>query len=248
MDIGRFISQIDTCFNRNDIKGARECSKFWEQEAREEKDDRALLAVLNEQMGIYRREKRKQKSLSICEECLFLIEKLGIQDSVSGATIMVNVATTKSFFKQEEDALKLYDRAAEIYENSKKTFCYEYASLLNNRAGTLRALKRYDLAEKNWFKAVEILKEEGNHDSDVAISLSMLALMAYETDPTAVGKITMLLDEAWDCLNSERIIRDGNYAYAMKKCAPIFAYFRREIEAQALNETADEIYGKKFEV
>ena len=51
-----------------------------------------------------------------------------------------------------------------------------------------------------------------------------------------------LLDEAWDFLNSQKLIRDGNYAYVLRKCAPSFDYFQRPIEAQALRDVAKEIY------
>ena len=34
IDVSRFISRLDTCFNHNDMGGARECLQYWEAEAR----------------------------------------------------------------------------------------------------------------------------------------------------------------------------------------------------------------------
>lgn len=53
-----------------------------------------------------------------------------------------------SFFGEEEKGLELYGKAAAIYEKEGRTETYEYAALLNNKAGTLYALKKYDEAER----------------------------------------------------------------------------------------------------
>ncbi len=82
--------------------------------------------------------------------------KLGLTQNLSGATIFVNAATTLSFFGEEEKGLELYGKAAAIYEKEGRTETYEYAALLNNEAGTLYALKKYDEAEAMRESAKEI--------------------------------------------------------------------------------------------
>ena len=242
IDIQRFLNRLDSCFNKNDMKAARECITFWEEEARKMNDERGLLIVLNEAVGFYRRSKKKSKAIKAMEESLELVEKLGLSQTLSGSTIYINAATTLSFFGREEEGLELYDKAAKCFEAENKTDTYEYAALLNNKAGTLNELKRYDEAEKNWLKAIEILKAEGKHDGEIAISLVMLAHLTFDRDDNAYDEVEALLDEAWEYINSTRQIRDGNYAYVLRKCAPSFDYFQRPIEAQALREVAQEIY------
>ena len=70
----------------------------------------------------------------------------------------------------------------------------------------------------------------------------MLAHLTFDRDDNAYDEVEALLDEAWEYINSTRQIRDGNYAYVLRKCAPSFDYFQRPIEAQALREVAQEIY------
>lgn len=241
INIARFIERLDGCFNRNDMKAARECIEYWEAEARRLGDDRGLLTVLNEAVGFYRRSQKKSRALRAMEESLSLVEKLGLTWSPSGATIYINAATTLSFFGREEEGLRLYDRAAGCYKSSNLTETYEYAALLNNRAGTLNELKRYDEAEENWKEAIEILKTVGFHDGEIAISLAMLAHLTFDRDNTAYQKVEALLDEAWEYLNSDNQAKDGNYAYVLRKCAPSFEYFQRPMEAQALRDVAREI-------
>ena len=67
--IPRFIDRLDTCFIRNDMKGARDCIRFWENEARRLGDKRGLLTVLNEAIGYYRRTKKKARACRFTENC-----------------------------------------------------------------------------------------------------------------------------------------------------------------------------------
>ena len=242
IQVSRFIAKLDACFDHNDLRGARETIAAWEQEARALRDDRGLLSVLNEAVGFYRRTQKRGKALAAMQECLDLVERLGLQDQLSGATVFINAATTLNFFGQEEKSLDLYEKAAGCYERSGAAETYEYAALLNNKAAALNALKRYDEAESHWRQAVEILKKEGRHDGEIAISLVMLAHLTYDRDETATDRVEALLDEAWEYINSSHQPRDGNYAYILRKCAPSFEYFQRPEAAQALREVAKEIY------
>lgn len=242
VSVRRFIDQLDRCFDRNDMKAARQCLEQWEARARDWGDDRGLLTVLNEAVGFYRRTQKRGRAMAAMEECLSLVEKLALDDSLSGATVFINAATTLAFFDQPEKGLALYDRAAACYTAQGKTDTYEYAALLNNSAAALNALKRYDEAEARWQQAVEILKKEGRHDGELAISLVMLAHLTFDRDDTAYAQVESLLDQAWDYLNSPNQPRDGNYAYVLRKCAPSFDYFQRPEAAQALREVAKEIY------
>lgn len=245
INISRFIAKLDSCFDRNDLKAAKECIEYWEKEARERGDDRALLTVLNEAVGFYRRTQKRGRALAAMEESLTLVDKLGLPDKLSGATIYINAATTLSFFGKEEEGLQLYDKAARCYEIERHTETYEYAALLNNKAGTLNALKRYDEAERDWVQAIEILKEIGGHAGEIAISLVMLAHLTFDRDTTSYEKVEKILDEAWEYINSDDQTKDGNYAYVLRKCAPSFDYFKRHDETEAMREVAKEIYNKR---
>ena len=240
--VSRFIDKLDGCFAHNDMKGARECIQFWENEARRVDDRKGLLTVLNEAVGYYRRTQKRTRALEAAEECLKLVDALGLSETVSAATVYINAATTRSFFGNEEEALALYRRAASCFEAEHRTESYEYAALLNNRAATLYALKQYAEAETDWLAAVDILKRIGYHAGDIAVSLIMLAHLTFDRDDTAYDKVEALLDEAWEYINSEDQLKDGNYAYILRKCAPSLEYFQRKDEAQACRDVANEIY------
>lgn len=243
----RFIAKLDECFDRNDMKAACEWIESRKKEARDIGDDRGLLTVLNEAVGYYRRTQKRGKADKAMRESLDLVEKLGLSQTLSGATIFINAATTLSFFGEEEKGLALYDKAAKVYEQEGRIETYEYAALLNNKAGALYTLKRYDEAERDWKKSIEILCKIGRHAGEIAISLVMLAHLTFNRDNTSYDRVESLLDEAWEYINSDDQSKDGNYAYVLRKCAPSFDYFKRRDEAEAMREVAKEIYNDNKE-
>ncbi len=248
IDIERFIKKLDSHFNKNDLLGAKECLSFWEIEARNAGDDRALLTILNEYLGFCRRVNDKDKAIETIDECIKLIDKLSISNTIGAATIYVNAATTSSHFGNVEQGILLYEKAKKCYIDLNKKDTYEYASLLNNSAGVFCTLKKYDEAEKNYLEAIEILKLNGKYDGEIALSLVMLAHTIYDKndnpDDSVYEKIESLLDESISYLKSDRIVRNGNFAFILDKIAPSYEYFKRYDVAKAIKNMSKEIYNK----
>ena len=101
---------------------------------------------------------------------------------------------------------------------------------------------KLDLAEDCLHRAVAVLAEEGSHPYDIAVSYCVLA-QVYQKNANGSKKSLQSLDEAWQILCRDDIPRDGDYAYALTKCYPIFAAFGMDLQAEALRQTAEEIYG-----
>ena len=246
IDIDRFIKKLDEYFNKNDLPSAGDCLAFWEGEARNAKDDRALLTILNEYLGYCRRVNDEEKAIATIEECKSLIDKLNLTNKISAATIFINAATTSAHFGNHEAGLALYDKAKKCYIDLDKKDTYEYATLLNNSAGVLNTLKKYDEAEKNYLEAIDILKRIGGHDGEIALSFVMLAHITFDrvddADDKTYEQVENLLDEAIKYLTSDKIVRDGNFAFILDKCAPSFDYFKRPGQAKAMRELSQQIY------
>lgn len=248
IDVDSFLKKLDSYFNKNDLLGAGECLSFWENEARNENDDRGLLTVLNEYLGYCRRVNNKDKAIITIDECKSLIDKLGISNTIGAATIFINAATTSAHFGNAEEGIQLYEKAKKCYIDSDKSETYEYATLLNNSAGVLNTLKKYNDAEKNYYEAINILKKIGNRDGEIALSLTMLAHITFDRsdnpDDSVYEKVESLLDEAIKYIKSETIVRDGNFAFILDKIAPSFEYFKRMGQAKAMRNLSKEIYSK----
>ena len=248
INIDRVLKKLDEFFNNNDLYGAGEYLSFWECEARNTNDDRALLSILNEYLGYCRRVNNKEKAIDTIDECKLLIDKLGILNTISAATIIINAATTSAHFGNEKEALTFYDKAKKCYIEYNKTNTYEYATLLNNSASVMSIIKKYDDAERNYLEAIEILKKIGNHEGEIALSLTMLAHITFDKacdpDDSIYQKVESLLDEAITFLKSDKIVRDGNFAFILDKIAPSFDYFKRPGQAKAMRNLSKEIYSK----
>ena len=245
IDTARFISRLDGYYEVNDLEGAGRHLEYWEAEARRLGDLRGLLTILNEELGFCRRTSDTDQADRVSTETEKLLNQIA-PDGLSGAVIYVNLATTLSAFGNYEKSLVFYETADELYHKMGAELSYEYAALLNNKASALTGICQTDDAEKCINKAVEILKKIGDHDGEIALSLVTLAHLTYDRDETAVPEVEKILDDAWEFVNSSSITRDSKYAFVLTKCAPSFRYFKREMEALAMEEVAKEIYGRRL--
>ncbi len=240
INVSRFIQKLDGFFKTNDLKGAGEHIEYWKNEAIKLNDKRGLLSVLNEVLGYSRRVGQKEKGLKAVEKVVDLIEELGLKDALSSATIFVNAATTLKEFNEPQKAYEYYLIAQEIFNKNGKTDGYEYASLFNNSSATLIELGRIKEGEDALNKAIEILDATNNYHAERALSrinLAHLVFDAYED----YARVESLLDSAWELVCEDKR-RDENYAFLISKIAPSLKYFKRETEAEALTEIANEIY------
>lgn len=244
INVGRFIAKLDECFKTDDLAEAARTVEYWENEARSLNDACGLLSVLNEEIGLYRRMNEKDKALRAVRLAKEIVD-FSENNDVSRATVMVNAATTLKAFGYPAEGLPYFDKAEEIYIDNGKKDSFEHAALLNNKSSSLCDLKRYDEGEKCLNYAIEILKKEGKHDGEIAVSLINLAHLTYDRDENSYEAVEAILDKAWEYINSENQPHDANYAFIISKCAPSLRYFKRELEAEALEQTAAEIYGNK---
>lgn len=108
INLARFFAKLDEIFSRGDLAAAGRLIEYWERDARSIGDENGLLYVLNEETGFFRRTGEKEKGLAAVEEALALAEKLGICETVSGATVIINCATTmKAFGEAEKPCLSM---------------------------------------------------------------------------------------------------------------------------------------------
>lgn len=245
VNISRFIQKLDSYLAVNDLAGATRHLEYWESEARSNNDIKGLTAILNEQVGLFRRTGEKDKAMLAVDSLLELLKGDISQCGKSYATMLVNIATTLKAFDRQSDAMKYYDMAEKSFVDLGLNMSYEYAAFQNNMAACLCDLAMFDKAEKCFDEAIRILTVDGQHDGEIAVSLVNKAHMIFERDSEAYEAVEETLDLAWEYINSDRQPHDANYAFILSKCAPSFRYFGREIEADALEEVAKEIYGTK---
>ncbi len=243
--VARVISKIDALFEQNNLQEVGRVLEYWQQEARALHDQKGLLSILNEQLGYYRKIADKQKGLSTVEEVLGLLECE--EDSVSSATVYLNLATTMKAFGKAQEAMAHYQKAQQIYEQNLDEDDFRLAGLYNNMATALCELKSFDMALEYYQKAVDVLGKK-QVCAELAVTYVNMAHLHYEKSQNeglnCEETIDKLLVLAFECLDDKSLARDGNYAFVCSKCAPSYAFFGYFLQKQELEKRASEIYNK----
>lgn len=240
--VGRVIEKLDTLLSKNDLTGAERLLEYWITEAQMLDDARGELSLVNEMLGLSRRLGNKEKGTAAISRALFLLEKTKMDSTVSGATILLNAATTKKAFGDPENAAILYEKTAAIYlalgldEKDSR-----YAAFYNNYATTLVDLARFDEAQALYEKALALTREPSTL-LDHAVTLVNMAHMHEAREGIESEKIAESLARAETILVEEVTECTPYYAFVAEKCAPSFDYFGHFFTAKTLRERSREIY------
>ena len=238
--VARVIEKLDECYNKNDMQEAGRLLFYWQEEAKALKDQQGELSIINELLGYLRKIGDVEKGLLAVERAMFLIESLGNTDTVSSATIYLNVATTLKAFKQPKKAIPLFEKAFSIYSKDLEKNRSLLSGFYNNKALTLVDLKDFKGAIKCYNLALENLKFTDRELTDGAITLVNMAHLFDALDDRR--KVVDCLFSANDLLNDERNEFNGYYAYVLEKCAPSFRQFGYEKIADDFEKLSREIY------
>lgn len=269
VSLPRILEKEDRLLDGNDSEGAARHLLYWLSEAESGNDIRGAFRIENELMGLFRKRGMKEEAYLHAQKALMLAEDERIgADSVGAATCYINAATVYKAFSEAEKGIPLFEKARRIYERDVDAGTDgRLGGLYNNMALALTDLGRCDEALSLYARAIELMTAIGGGELEAAVSHlnSCDALMARDAffvnekgescapeDPEASLAVPKETDEAidrhltraWELLNREETRRDGYYAFCAEKCAPSFAYYGREKEAETLSERAKRIYGE----
>ena len=237
----RIIRKMDEYMSRRDYAGAERHLKYWLEEAKMGNDRRGELLIRNELVGHFRKTGNREEALQNGERALDLLKELGFEDSVSGGTTYVNMATACNAFGENERAMELFENARRIYEADRETRAMELfenarriyeadretrpdllGGLYNNMALCCTALERYDQADALFKKALAIMADVPGGGLEQAITFLNMADAAaarYGMEESE-SQVAAYLDKAAALLMDSSIPRDGYYAFVCEKCAP----------------------------
>ncbi len=236
----RVLEKLDNLFAKNDLDAVGRLLEYWEREARNLRDERGLLEILNEEIGYFRRTSEGERALNAIKEAFALIERLEADELLSSATVYLNGATTMKAFGKAQEAMQYYDKAKRIYEKSLQPNDYRFAAYYNNISGAYKDLGDTENAEIACFSALDILKKCGGYLGERAVTHVNLAHIYYDADPCD-ERIYENMDKAWELLMSEQG-RDGNFAFICSKCYPSFGFFGYFEYEKTLKQLSEKIY------
>lgn len=242
--VSRVIEKLDEHLNRDDYESALRHLLYWESEAEFLSDDRGLLTINCELMGLYRKISKKEEAYAAAKSALDLVEDLHLSGSVTSGTVYTNCATVYNAFGDNDLSVALFVKAEAVYEKELDNVDKKLGALYNNFGLTLCALKRYDEAEEKYFKAISVMERFKSGELDVAITHLNLANLYEARDGIEEAYMTIAdcLQAARDILESDTIPRDSYYAFVCEKCANTFGYYGMEDYARELKERSKNIY------
>lgn len=220
--VSRVLQKLDSLLAEKDFDAAEKHLKYWVADARASGDERALLTVINEQIGFYRKTGMEAEALDCAEKALALTECMQLSGTVTMGTTLINAATAYKAFDRAERALPLYEKAKEIYEAELKSDDRRLGGLYNNMALALLDLRRFDEAKALFENALSVMGKISGAEAEMAITYCNMADLS-----SAQGKneVSDYIKKAFELLDTETLPRDSYYAFVCEKCAPAFAYY-----------------------
>ena len=236
------MAKLDAALNREDYSEAKRLLLFWVEETQSAGDQKGELSVQNELIGLYRKLYAAQSALAAAQRSIELVAQLGLGDSVSGATILLNAATNLKAFGQTAAAMEHYEQVQQTYTRLLPENDPLLGAFYNNYALALADIGNVAQAMDCFEKALDIMKLCENGALEMAVTYLNMADLYDMSNPENEQTITALLESALTCLDSPELPRNGYYAFTCRKCAPVFdyyGYFQTKID---LNKRADDIY------
>ena len=132
--VPRIVRELDALYDSGREPEAGRFLEAWREKAAALGDWRGELSLLSELMGHYRRDRNEEKGLRSVEDGLRLIREHRMGGTVSGATVMLNAATTMKCFGQAERSLPFFEHVCRVYAEHLDPNDYRFAGLYNNMA------------------------------------------------------------------------------------------------------------------
>lgn len=179
-----FLHRLDAMFDAHD--DANDIERFLLdslERTRTGHDDAGELTVLNELLGFYRSQGRHADNMPLVPTTLALAERMGLQDTDTWTTTLINAATAMRAAKRHDDAGRLYRQALESAERTLRPDDRRLAALHNNLSMLYSETGRAEDAATELRMALNVLlrsSTDPDTDIDVAATRTNLALVLLD--------------------------------------------------------------------
>ena len=241
IDVRAAVAELDGLYNSGRENEAGAFLDRMRDEARTIGDWRGELSMLSELLGHHRRDGNREKGMAAVNDALDLIRIHRMGNTVSGATVLLNAATTMKCFGRAKESVPIFEHVARVYANNLDPTDYRFGGLYNNMALSYEDVKEYAKAEQSFQLALRVIARCPNPDNELAVTWCNLAELYDKQDPED-PRIGDCMEKAWEHLNAPELPRNGYHAFTISKCAPSFEYFGYFLYAMELKERAERIY------
>lgn len=241
IDVPGVIRELDGLYNAGREKEALALLEQWRDRARARGDWRGELSMLSELLGYHRRDGDREKAMAAVNQALDLIRIHRMGATVSGATVLLNAATTMKAFGRAAESVPIFSHVARVYGENLDPTDYRFAGLYNNMALSYEDLGDYAEAERCFRLALGVIPHSRNPENELAVTWCNLAELYDRQDPED-PRIGECMEKTWELLNAPSLPRDGYHAFTVSKCIPSFDYFGYFLYSRELKERVERIY------
>lgn len=168
MIVEQFYQTLDGLFKNNRTS---EIETFMRQsllQAQEEGDYNGMIAVENELGGLCRAKGELQEAKKLYRDVLHQLSMLGQSETVNYATALINAGDVYIIDKDFQQALSYFEEAERLLKKADLQEDYRMAALYNNISAIYREQGRLPEAERVLARAVAIIAEQDNAQSELA--------------------------------------------------------------------------------
>ncbi|MGN0299205.1 MAG: tetratricopeptide repeat protein [Lachnospiraceae bacterium] len=175
MDINQILIGLDTLFAEDKMEEAEEYMIHHTQAALHEGDLSAVLTLLNELVGYYRSVGKHEQAIAMANQAEQLMISCGFEGTVAFATTLLNKATALRAGGRAAEALNLYEKVKQIYDEQLEENDYLVAGLYNNWSGAFDQEGEYQQALNCLKKAETIISKMENKQIELATTYTNMA-------------------------------------------------------------------------
>lgn len=234
LEILRVKERLDAYFRAGESAKAEALLRYWEAETRASGDRRGLLEILSEEIGFFRDPDEADSAIACAREAAEIVYGEKMEEGVSGATILLNAATTENAFGDKQRARSLFGQAKRVLERELPAGDKRLAGLYNNMA-SLYSEEDPERALAYFEKALAVLSAQDVPDCEAAVTYVNMAALLHTRDPLD-ERIPAYMDRAAAVLDDPAVSRAYPYSYTCAKCAPVFGFFGYFLYEKELRE------------
>lgn len=243
MNIESVIKEYYSLRKNSDIKTSRDFLYSKIKEAKEKKNNQALLILYNEAMGLCREMGDAKGALDAIKHALKLCERLKLINTIPHATTLLNAANAYRAVGDIADSLVCYERVIDCYRGKVSDTDMLYANLYNNLSLLKQEMNDFESSKEYLQKALHVVKSNQNTEFEEATTYANLsnscAMLGEINEAKVYGKTAVAIFK-------QNGIEDVHYAAALNglgNCAMMTENYREA--ADYFNEAA-EIIKKLF--
>lgn len=240
IDIKGVIASFDALLNADKEAEAGRLLDLWCAEAAKVGDWRSELTLQSELMGYHRRTNDRESAINAVNRGLALIREHRLGSTVSGATIMLNAATTMKAYGEADKSIPIFAHVSRVFSAHLDPTDYRFAGLYNNMALSYSDCGIFDTAEQYFLKAMAVIRHCERPENELAVTCCNLAELYGKME--LEDKVEQMLDDAFAYLSSPDLPHNSYYAFNVSKCLPTFEYFGFFLYARELKARLNEYY------